>query len=432
MDMNLKLENIGKIKTADIDLDGITVIAGENNTGKSTVGKMLFCLFNSFYKIEEQIIKEREVTINRVLDNYEDEMFFQQTLWFNARELRSNIVKNRELLAKDTKLILNEIEGFYLQEGLLSEDVSQESLERLSNKICEYLNIEDEKIIRGILKKRLASEFGMKIGHLNVHDEESRVCLKIKKDKIEFSVKNNEDINIESYISLIKEVIYIDDPFVLDNLNSRIPYSFFNKLEHRNDLLIKLGSTVKKEGFSVIDEVVINKKLENVFDAMKEVCDGELKNFGDSKKFVYKTDKLNGDLEIANLSTGIKSFVILRTLLQNGNVDENGVVILDEPEVHLHPEWQLKYAEIIVLIQKEFNVNILLNTHSPYFLNAIQVFSGKHSISDKCKYYMTKENDNGNRIIIEDVTDNIEKIYEKMARPLQELENLEYRDEYTK
>lgn len=37
--MKITIENIMKIEHSDILLDGITVIAGENNTGKSTVGK---------------------------------------------------------------------------------------------------------------------------------------------------------------------------------------------------------------------------------------------------------------------------------------------------------------------------------------------------------------------------------------------------------
>lgn len=39
--MKLELKNICKIKNAEVELNGITVIAGENNTGKSTVGKAL-------------------------------------------------------------------------------------------------------------------------------------------------------------------------------------------------------------------------------------------------------------------------------------------------------------------------------------------------------------------------------------------------------
>ena len=43
--MKLHIENFAKIGTADIRLDGLTVIAGQNNTGKSTLGKVLYSFF---------------------------------------------------------------------------------------------------------------------------------------------------------------------------------------------------------------------------------------------------------------------------------------------------------------------------------------------------------------------------------------------------
>ncbi|MEG1416766.1 MAG: ATP-binding protein, partial [Clostridium sp.] len=88
------------------------------------------------------------------------------------------------------------------------------------------------------------------------------------------------------------------------------------------------------------------------------------------------------------------------------------------------PEWQLLFAEIIVLIQKEFNMNILLTTHSPYFLNAIEVYSVKHGINDKCKYYLAENIDNVS--VINDVSDNIENIYAKLSKPFQILEDETY------
>lgn len=41
--MNITIENVGKIRHADITIDGITVIAGENGSGKSTVGESPVC-----------------------------------------------------------------------------------------------------------------------------------------------------------------------------------------------------------------------------------------------------------------------------------------------------------------------------------------------------------------------------------------------------
>lgn len=57
--MKLRIKNFAKIKDADINIDGITVIAGENNTGKSTVGKIFFSLFNSLSNVDEKILEER-------------------------------------------------------------------------------------------------------------------------------------------------------------------------------------------------------------------------------------------------------------------------------------------------------------------------------------------------------------------------------------
>ena len=113
-------------------------------------------------------------------------------------------------------------------------------------------------------------------------------------------------------------------------------------------------------------------------------------------------------------------------LLTSGVIERNGTIILDEPEIHLHPEWQLLFAELIVLIQKEFGVHVLLNTHSPYFLRAIQVYSAKYESADTCKYYLSEVfEDQAN---ITDVTDNIDKIYAKLSRPLQRLEDERWQD----
>ena len=98
------------------------------------------------------------------------------------------------------------------------------------------------------------------------------------------------------------------------------------------------------------------------------------------------------------------------------------MLILDEPEIHLHPEWQLRYAEILVLIQKSFNLTILLTTHSPFFLDAIELYACKHRIGDKMHYYLSEAV--GNQVLFHDVSDEIDKIYEKMSAPVQVLENL--------
>ena len=425
--MRLILENVGKVQEADIKLDGITLIAGENNTGKSTVGKMLFCIFESFYKIERQISQERINTIGRHIANFYHETFNRAGRKYSVHDLAAEFVHNKEQYVGDSRIIRKAIENFFENREINFDAIAyQDTLEQLADKIYSVLFIEDTEIRRAILQRTLDSEFGMKIGFLNNESNYSKIQLEIRNSKIEFEVINNENINIIQDMSLNKEIIYIDDPFVLDDLQDLLPYRSVYGLNHRDSLLDKIVRVKDTRDFGALDEILVNKKLERIFETMNGICDGDLTVSEDGGNYSYRTSELNGTLEMSNLSTGIKSFIILKTLLRNGSINDNGVVILDEPEIHLHPEWQLKFAEVIVLIQIEFGVNILLNTHSPYFLNAIEVYVKKYGIEKKCKFYLT--DDNEGRTNIKDVTDQTELIYEKLARPLQDLENLEYSD----
>ena len=119
--------------------------------------------------------------------------------------------------------------------------------------------------------------------------------------------------------------------------------------------------------------------------------------------------------------------MIVARLIENGWIDENTILVLDEPEIHLHPEWQLFFAKIIVEINKTMKSKIVLNTHSPYLLNAIEVYSEKNNIYKNLKFYFS-ENE-GNFAIIRDYTENVEKIYKKLVNPFLKLDDEAYQDE---
>ena len=65
--MELKVRNFAKIAEADIIVDGITVIAGNNNTGKSTIGKILDVIFNTTNNISAKMNKARIDSLNDML-----------------------------------------------------------------------------------------------------------------------------------------------------------------------------------------------------------------------------------------------------------------------------------------------------------------------------------------------------------------------------
>ena len=67
--MRFQIENIAKIKSADIELNGLTVIAGENGSGKSTVGKMLFSVIQVLKSTQSDTIQRQQNLLQKHIDN---------------------------------------------------------------------------------------------------------------------------------------------------------------------------------------------------------------------------------------------------------------------------------------------------------------------------------------------------------------------------
>ena len=412
--MKLSIRNVGKLKEADVEINGITVITGENDTGKSTVGKVLWSVFNGFYEIDEKVYNEKVSELEKIIDEIIKENVYKNLSTdynsffeiFNStgEKIAIEFLKeNKDYSEDEIKIIINNYK----------KDLKIENISNFVQEINETLKISDKEIIKVIVSRVMNKEFHNQINAIFSKEKMNigEINLKIKDKEIDLKIENNEISDVQNYFLINKETMYIDNPFILDSYD-------FDDENHQTHLATNVFSENEN---SVISEIKIKKKLNNIYQKLNSVLSGEILENKNSK-FVYR--KNGEDIDLKNLSTGLKTFAIIKMLLQNGTLEENGTIILDEPEIHLHPEWQLKFAELIVLLQKEFGMHILLTTHSPYFLNAIEVFSERHKINDKCKYYVA-ENE-GNSSIIKDVTGNTREIYRKLARPIQDLENIRY------
>ena len=411
--MKLSIKNIGKLKEADVEINGITVITGENDTGKSTVGKVLWSVFNGFYEINEKVYKEKvselekivdklmkENGYDKITDNFKDFFgIFDRTEEKIAIELLKN---NKNYSENEIKIIINNYK----------KDLKIGNILNFVQEINDTLKISDEEIIKVIVSRVMNKEFHNQINAIFSKEKMNigEINLKIKEKEIELKIENNEISDVKNYFLINKETMYIDNPFILDSYD-------FDDENHQTHLATNVFSENEN---SVISEIKIKKKLNNIYQKLNSVLSGEILENKNSK-FVYR--KNGEDIDLKNLSTGLKTFAIIKMLLQNGTLEENGTIILDEPEIHLHPEWQLKFSELIVLLQKEFGMHILLTTHSPYFLKAIQVYSKKYEISDKCKYYMSELD--GEQAILVDKTNNLEDIFYQLTIPFENLMNEE-------
>ncbi|MCK9374368.1 MAG: AAA family ATPase [Sulfuricurvum sp.] len=322
--MTIELNNIGMIKEANVKLDGLTVIAGENDTGKSTVGKALFVMLAS---IQMGIESEKaEGTAYFSADN-----IFKKV--FNTT-LSKNAYINLE--SKFGQLHFQEVDGF--QSSGMTLFSYHENKEVLFIETPLIWNFTD--FFRDIAQ--IESQMGIKV----------------------------------------------DYPFLMKDLNFK--------------LFIKNASN----GIDIKDKVI-------------SLMNGEFKK-DEMGRFFF--DKKGQKIELLNTATGIKYFGLFQVLSQNNYLNENTVLILDEPEVHLHPKWQLEMAKLIVELVKN-GVKILVNSHSPYMIEALKRYADREKIEDIANFYLAEDgyikkvNDSNSQTLV--------SIYEKLSEPYDLFEEME-------
>ena len=400
--MEINIKNVGKIKTCNIELNGITVVAGENSSGKSTIGKILYSIYHTFYNVAGKVRDQKKRAVNRVL-------------WSTIQYLFLKDEELEEIVTKCSGKNIDEIVDFLRE--FLPQQGSENSVDYqdIATNISEALSLSEEEVMKLVFKRNVMSELGGNIGNVNYPEEETAISIQIKNEKV-IDIQIGEKNESFEYTNINKDIIYIDDPYVIDALQN--PRAVSGMLdEHKKDLFKKL---IRNNNDDLIGEYITTQKLNNIYGMLSQVCDGNLVN--EQGKWLYHSSHLKKNLDLNSVSAGLKNFVVLRTLLEKGSITRNGIIVMDEPEINLHPKWQLVLAEVLVILHKEFQINILLNTHSPFFLNAVEAYSKRYAVSDVCKYYLTS--DNGEWAEIQDVTDHIDAIYKVLAEPLQTLETI--------
>jgi predicted ATPase len=435
--MNLKIKDFGVIKNADIKVDGITVITGNNNTGKSTIGKVFFSYFNSFHDMEikiDNVLKKKryadymEYLTNVLLDIPELKDISRQFIRISIRKLSNKFVWNKEPVEGDEiEKIIQEVGNRY---NVQSQDIKiiQKLMVRASEeKLFDKYNadIDESEIEKEIVTRYFNLIFDGQINSLS-EQKDANISINIQGKNLSLVFIDNQCQSIVGNLTILHQAFYLDDPFIADELNDRLRnlslYDENQLLSIREHLLLNLSDLQENSLDKVADAVIFKDKLGEIDTLLNNVVEGEFIIDNDGLKL--NQVKYMRPIKVSNLSTGLKSFVIIKRLLELGNLRNKDVLILDEPEIHLHPEWQIIYAKLIVLLQQKFDLSIIVTTHSVEFLDAIDYYSKYYKINDKCNYYMSVEKDGG--FEFQHVEGDLDKIYEKMIRPGLILDKLKY------
>ncbi|MDR3223463.1 MAG: AAA family ATPase [Methanobrevibacter sp.] len=378
--LKLKIKDFGSISGAELELGKINIIAGVNGSGKTTASKILYSFLISLTHEgidfhNKEIINYFNNILSFVRLNPEYS-FFHDTEIF---DIEKKVLANNFSL-KDFEYVLNELKSSDL---IYSSKNFKESIEKLEDNVLIKNNI--NKRISLIFKEIIENEFSQDIGHNN------NTSATLQNGNGGFSVNfplTESNINYKKINFPINGVFYIETPFIFDFLNvGTFKNDFGIFLFHQLSLIRYLALNEKKS--KSYFEKKGNELNGNPLDIIQNIMQGKIQYDKKKEKFTYKKSN-DSEYEIKNTAAGIKTIGILQGLLNNG-LDTNSFIIMDEPEVHLHPSWQIKLAEAIVLLSKYENINFYINSHSPQFIEAIDVYSKRYELENETNFYITQE-----------------------------------------
>ena len=111
---------------------------------------------------------------------------------------------------------------------------------------------------------------------------------------------------------------------------------------------------------------VVNE-INGIFDILE--LDVKLKGFSkDEKTMPIFENSAGEEFDINDLSSGEKQ-LFLRTLSIKMLEPKNSIILIDEPELSLHPKWQQRIIEVYKKIGE--NNQIIIATHSPHILGSV-------------------------------------------------------------
>ncbi len=82
----------------------------------------------------------------------------------------------------------------------------------------------------------------------------------------------------------------------------------------------------------------------------------------------YLIDTFGNYIPFSELSDGEQSFLSMIFTMYGYDLKHN-MVIIDEPEIHFHPQMQRSFARMIEKINKNIGTQFILSTYSPLFIN---------------------------------------------------------------
>lgn len=350
----IKIKKLGRIKKSEIEIDRMVLFSGESGLGKSYLAILCHYFFHVLVddKRIDSYLKENGADFNLQRSNFKNTGI--------AIEIQKSELE--KWLAKDA------VE--YMQYMLDNENLKGEIEVKLPNSVPETITIHYTEQLVGFT-------------------ENEEPYLLLHTDHLSYRVLNSDNFGESPYSVVLRHQLItlilssfkaVEDCFVFPPSRGFALSETFNPVsglyQSYNETLLKLKKATLE------NDDILNKTLNNL---ILNILDGRVE-FKDNK-FTYHS---NGEpMPISAAAASVRELAPFELLAEKTNISKD-VVLIEEPEAHLHPLKQRLIADVISLM---FNAgaHLQITTHSDYFLRRINEFiilnRIKNRINDEKKYY---------------------------------------------
>ena len=392
---HITIKNFRSLEFFDEEVGKHNIIVGKNNTGKSN---LLWAIYYFYYPKNltvEDFLKRQNV------DDEKDEKL-QIELTFdsltineennNRKYFSDGIIKImlKAWIDDDGKLNYEHHGYIKSQIPIYTKDIDEglkSLLENSKPKRTDFDGYDDLKqIMEDIVPEgRIVKEnmIEIKEKYFSYHPEiEKEIVELLSPEKYHGFIKTNDPKTIgECYF-----IPAIKDP--TEDLQTAKANSPVNQMIR--SILHDIETEDTKENFREIQEQV-KKERQNNMDILKEKFNKELELFSTSvdirlldveisTAFPLNIDILYNDgvpTPLDNKGTGLQRYVLFKFLKIKNELnlgqDTSYILLFEEPEAHLHPQFQREIARILKSLSEHINYQTFITSHSPQFIDLLNL-----------------------------------------------------------
>lgn len=321
--INSRFKNLNNFEIDFSTKSGITILIGNNGSGKSNLLEAISSIFAGLYNNSRNPIFNYELSYTK--DDYEVEIKFENSIY----EIKINGVNDN-------------LKQEYLPSQIISSYSGEET--RLWDNYYKFFYDDYVRALRGATlpnsKLVYINKYYWNIALITLHFYDFSVFTDI-------SNFCHNTLNIKSFnsVKFTFDISKLDD--WLKNPNPVT--NFVMALNPNKDLSVEIDLDEFKQRLNFISEIDLFRYLSATFMPKED-------------KVITKIEiNYNSNLEAESLSEGEKKLLLIMVILEVVG-DENSLVLLDEPDSHIHLS---RKEEIQKLLSKYTNRENIVTTHSP-------------------------------------------------------------------